>query len=237
MQTQKNRLASYIAAGLIAGSATAVSTSVVAEPSLDAGIEISNMYLWRGLDLGAQGTPMIAGSLDLDSGAGFYAGTWAASGDTEVGTELDLYVGYATDLTDDISIDLGLVTYMYPSNVRDDDQFVDFGDLSEFYFSVSGYGFGLDYYNNIAGFSGYSYVMASYGVGPFGIGIGHHMFDDEEQGNDFAGFGEDMTHLDLSFAFNDEISFTASTIVDSDEDENVRSSTLLQVVYAKSFSF
>ncbi|TVP57674.1 MAG: hypothetical protein EA349_05990 [Halomonadaceae bacterium] len=235
MQTQKTRLASYIAAGLIAGSASAVSTSVVAEPSLDAGIEISNMYLWRGLDLGApDGSPMIAGSLDVDSGLGFYAGTWAASGDSTAGTELDLYVGYATDLTDDISVDLALVTYMYPSTTRDDEEFGDFGDLSEVILSVSGYGFGVSYYNNIAGLSGYEYVAASYGTGPFGIAVGRHMFDDEAQGGDF---GKNMTHVDLSFAFNDEVSFTASTIVDSDLDENVRSSTLLQVVYAKSFSF
>lgn len=246
MQTRKNRLASYITAGLIAGGAATVTTPVVAEPSLGAGVEISNMYLWRGLDLGSSflldsdgdmvstgGVPMIAGSLEVDSGFGLYAGTWAASGDANAGTELDLYIGYATNITDEIAFDGGVVTYTYPSTTRDDPDFVGFGDLSEAYLSLSGYGFGLDYYNNIAGASGYEYFVLSYGAGPFGAALGHHNFDSVAQGGDF---GEDMTHLDLSFAFNDNLSFTASTIVDSDIDDNVRSSTLLQAVYSKSFN-
>ncbi len=233
MQTRKNRLASYITAGLLASGAATISSPVIADPSVGAGLEVSNMYLWRGLDLGApNATPMIAGSLEVDSGFGFYAGTWAASGDSTAGTELDLYLGYAMDLTDDISVDAGVVTYTYPSTTRDDPEFSGFGDLSEAYISVSGYGLGLDYYNNIAGLSGYDYFVLSYGYGPFGVAVGRHNFDNEAQGGDF---GEDMTHLDLSFAFNDELSFTASTIVDSDIDDNVRSSTLLQVLYTKSF--
>jgi len=233
MKMKKNALASTIAAGLIAGAgATASSNAIAYEPGVSAGVEISNMYLWRGLDLGApNGIPMIAGSLEVDSGAGFYAGTWAASGDNEAGTELDLYAGYAMDLTDEVSFDIGAVTYMYPSQDRSDDEFGDFGDLSEIYLGLSGYGFGLDYYNNIAGGSGYQYVNASYGFGPFSAAVGHHDFDDNA--DDLV--GEDMTHLDLGFAFNDELSFTASTILDSDTDENVRRSTLLQVMYTKSF--
>ena len=238
MKMKKNALAGTIAAGLIAGAGATVSSNAVAfDPSVGAGLEVSNMYLWRGVDLGAPsgGLAMVAGSLEIDSGVGFYAGTWAASGDGGAGQEYDLYAGYAFDVTDEITVDLGVINYIYPDQDKDNEQ-DGFADFSEAYVSVSGYGFGAEYYNNIAGgadgLSGYDYFNISYGYGPFGIAIGQHNFDSAAQGGDF---GEDMTHLDLTYQFNDEISFTASTIVDVDDDDATRKTTLVQAMYTKSF--
>ncbi|MFO7786139.1 MAG: hypothetical protein R6W87_00005, partial [Halospina sp.] len=76
----------------------------------------------------------------------------------------------------------------------------------------------------------YEYVAASYGYDAFGVTVGHHV---DEAG---APFGEDMTHVDLSFQFNDELSFTTSTVVDSDTSDDTRRTTLVQAVYELSFN-
>ncbi|TDT36999.1 uncharacterized protein (TIGR02001 family) [Halospina denitrificans] len=229
MQTPKNRLATYVAAGIMGSTAVlAASPAVAFDPSLSAGVGISNMYLWRGVDLGT-GDAMVSGSLDVDSGMGAYAGVWTSSGDSGAGQEYDLYAGYATDITDDISVDAAIINYIYPKQDKSVPQ-DGFSDFSEAYLGVSAYGFGVDYYKNVTG-SDYQYVNASYGYGPFGIAVGKHL---DEAG---APFGDDMTHLDLSFQFNDELSFTTSTIVDSDTDDSTRRTTLVQVTYSKSFDF
>ncbi|WP_077529240.1 TorF family putative porin [Vreelandella utahensis] len=237
MKTTRTRLASTLAAGLIGSAALmTTSTALAFDPSVDASLGISSMYLWRGTDLG-DGDAQVAGSLDFDSGVGAYAGVWTSSGDSGAGQEYDLYAGYATDITEDVSVDAGVINYIYPdqSKVDDDGNYVSqtgFGDFSEAYLGISAYGFGVDYYNDITS-ADYQYVNASYGYGPFGIAVGRHIFDDE---NPSSAYGEDMTHLDLSFQFNDELSFTTSTMVDSDTDDAARQTTFIQVTYAKSFS-
>lgn len=238
MQTLRKPLSSLLAAGLIGSAALAASPAMAFNPSTSATFGASNIYLWRGVDLGT-GDAHVYGSLDFDSGVGAYAGVWAASGDSGAGQEYDLYAGYATDITDDISVDAAIINYIYPKQarvVRDDQgnitDTVDqdgFGDFSEAYLGISAYGLGIDYYKDVTG-SDYEYVAASYGYDAFGVTVGHHI---DEAG---APFGEDMTHLDLSFQFNDELSFVASTVVDSDTSDDTRRTTLLQAVYELSFN-
>ena len=226
MQTPKNRLATYVAAGIMGSTAVlAASPAAAFDPSLSAGVGISNMYLFRGFDLSDAGQAHISGSLDLDSGMGLYTGVWAASGDGTAGQEYDLYAGYATDLTDDVSIDFGAISYIYPKQSKAVSQ-DGFGDFSEAYASISAYGASLYYADNIAGDPGYTYTSLSYGYGPVSAAIGQNSSDDA-----------DNTHLDLTFQFNDEIAFTASTLVDVEDDTQTRRSTLVQVSYSKSFDF
>ena len=236
MQTQRTRLFSCIAAGLMgAGVMFAASPAAAFDPSLSASVGISNMYLFRGVDLSTGGNAHVSGSLDFDSGVGLYTGVWAASGDSNLGQEYDLYAGYATDITDDVSVDVGAINYIYPSQDRSTSPDL-VGDFSEVYLNVEAYGASLGYVDTVAGLPGYSYITAGYGYDAFSATVGHHSFDDAAQGNSYGGFGEDMTHLDLSFQFNDELAFTASTIVDVDNDDATRRSTLIQAVYSKSFS-
>lgn len=235
MQTPKNRLATYLAAGIMGSTAfMAASPAVAFDPSLSSSVGISNMYLFRGLNLSG-GSAHITGSLDVDSGMGLYAGAWAASGDDALGQEVDLYAGYATDITDDISVDAGVVNLTYPNQSYATSPDL-FGDLTEAYLGVSAFGASVNYVDTIAGLPGYTYISAGYGVGPVSATIGQHNFDSAAQGNDFGGVGEDMTHLDLTFQVNDEVSFTASTIVSADND-SVRRYPQLKASYSKSFDF
>src|SRR5690606_11738578 len=112
-----------------------------------ASVGISNMYLWRGFDLG-YGDASVNGGLEFST-SGFYAGAWAGSGDVTSGNEYDLYAGYGGEVGG-FSYGISAWTYSYP------DIELAPGDLSEVVATV---GFGpvaLTYYDNISGGSGYT---------------------------------------------------------------------------------
>ncbi len=77
-------------------------------------------YRYRGISQ-TRVKPALQGGIDYSSG-GFYLGTWAstikwikdAGGDADV--EIDVYGGYKGSLTKEVSYDLGVLTYVYPSN-------------------------------------------------------------------------------------------------------------------------
>lgn len=193
-------------------SATAADTGVAAS------VAVSNMNLWRGYDLG-QGEAAVSGDLQLQA-YGFYTGIWAGSGDAEWGTEYDLYMGYATEIKG-VGIDFSLWNYVYPGIKHHEaiegdaslGRFDDLGAYSDAVLSLSYAGFTASVYDNIAGMSGYEYYSLSYQYKSFGILVGRH---DNETGD-----REDrMVHLDLSYAHNDNLTFTLSQQVDKKSDDS-----------------
>jgi uncharacterized protein (TIGR02001 family) len=177
----------------------------VAAGELSANAGVASMYLWRGLDLG-DGSPAVHGGLQYDV-AGAYVGIWGSSGDSSLGNEYDLYAGYGGEIgafTYDISIwnynysDAGLRGML---NDRDDT----FAELTEIIFTL---GFGpvtFQYYDNIAGNTGYQYFTLAGSYDKFTAKVGHH----EPEDSDTA-----FTHLDLTYAYNDRLSFTLSKVID-----------------------
>ncbi len=208
MKMTKKALASAIAVSGLAFSAVAPTAQAV---EVDAAIGAANMYYWRGLDLG--GGAAVWGELSLSAG-GFYGGLWTSSGDELGGVEYDLFVGYGQEFGD-FSVDISLWTYAYPSpKVADSEpglhhEFaVSPGDLVEL---VLGLGYGpvtLTYYHGLEDLEDYSYVTLGAEFGQFGLLLGHHMDED--------GFGsiDGLTHLDLTYAYNDNLSFTLGLVVD-----------------------
>ena len=201
-------LASAMTAGL-----AAVNTAQAADVEVSASAGVSNMYLWRGLDLG-YGAAMVDGSLDIAMG-GAYAGVWTASGYSSWGSEYDLYVGYAGEV-EDFSYDVMLVTYTYPSSAGGADQPDSEGntfDFSEYIISLGYMGASLSYTGSMGAESSddYSYITLGYGYDAYSVMVG--ISDDE-------GSEADYTHVDLSYAVNDNLSFTLSKIVDMDEDDS-----------------
>ena len=77
-------------------------------------------YRYRGISQ-TRLKPALQGGVDYSNG-GFYLGTWASTikwikdggGDADV--EIDLYGGYKFELAKDTTLDVGLLTYQYPSN-------------------------------------------------------------------------------------------------------------------------
>ncbi|WP_101758494.1 TorF family putative porin [Oceanicoccus sp. KOV_DT_Chl] len=200
MKTIKTLLATAVAASTFAAPA------VMAEVEVAASVAVASSYLWRGQDLG-DGSPAVSGDLVASMG-GLYGGIWGSSGDDTAGNEYDLFVGYGAEFGE-VSVDLSVWNYVYPDGgVRDDN----FGDLSEAILSV---GFGpvsVTYYDNIAGGSGYTYLTVGAEFGAFSFTVGQ---TDNEDSDD------DYTHFDIGYAYNDNVSFTFSQVVDEDDAGNV----------------
>ncbi len=192
----------------IAAASLAVSVPAMAEVSASAGV--SNMYLWRGLDLGGTngGVPAVYGEARYTQD-GFYGALWGSSGDTAAGTEYDLGAGYAGE-AGGVRFDVSLWNYIYPS-AAEPTILDDFKGLSEAIVSVGTGPVTFTYYDNVAGGTGYEYYTLAGSMAAFTAKIGMH---------DFEAAGNDMTHVDLTYAFNDRIAFTLSQVVD-EEDETV----------------
>lgn len=202
MKTMKTLLAAAVAASVLSVPAMAEESGV----DVAASVSIASAYLWRGQDLG-NGSPAVSGDL-VASKAGVYGGIWGSSGDDASGNEYDLFVGYGVEV-EGFSIDLSVWNYVYPDLGAASDTF---GDLSEVILSV-GYGpVAVTYYDNIAGANGYSYLTVGAEFGAFSATIGATSNDDSD---------DDYTHLDLGYAYNDNLSFTLSQVVDQDNNEGV----------------
>lgn len=87
------------------------------------GIEISGNvalvsdYRFRGVSF-SDGDIALQGGIDLSHSSGVYVGTWAStiSGGTQYGElELDIYGGWSGDLSEGLTLDVGLLYYIYPT--------------------------------------------------------------------------------------------------------------------------
>ncbi|RZA07528.1 MAG: histidine kinase [Moraxellaceae bacterium] len=203
MKFTKNLLATAVAV-----LASASLFAPVANAEVGASVGVSNMYYWRGLDLGT-GDPQVSGDLKF-SESGFYAGVWGGSGDSVGGTEYDLYVGYGSTIGDIFKYDFSLWTYTYPSAPEADedgfplDPFNEPGELSEAVLTLGVGPVSVTYMDNIAGATGYWYATISATFDKFTVLYGQHE----------SAFG---AHVDLSYAYNDRLTFKLGQVVD-DED-------------------
>lgn len=75
-------------------------------------------YAFRGISQ-TDATPAIQGGFDYSHSSGFYIGTWASNVDANflggANIEIDVYGGYNGKITDDLSYNVGLLQYYYPS--------------------------------------------------------------------------------------------------------------------------
>ena len=101
---------------------------VVAEDSphsFSANMSLTNDYKFYGISQSSRGWA-VQGGLDYSHESGFYLGTWASTIDFNVGAsdpaqiELDVYGGYANELSNGISYDAGVWYYGYPSQNEDE---------------------------------------------------------------------------------------------------------------------
>ena len=201
--SQAIALATAMTAGLVA------TTTAQAEVEVAASAAVSNMYLWRGTDLGGPGVPAISGDLNV-SASGAYAGVWTSSGDTTNGQEYDLYVGYGLE-TGDVALDISYWTYIYPGAAGDD-----IADLHEVIASAAFKGASLGVYYNIDqdedDKTDYFYTTLGYEYNQFSATYGITTYSDTKD--------SDYGHIDVSYAYNDNISFTYSQVVSADLDED-----------------
>lgn len=127
--------------------------------SLDLTVGAYSDYHSRGMSQ-TQGDPAIQGSARLSHSSGLYAGIWSSNVDygydSKTRQEIDYYVGYFWQATDDISLDLTYYQYEYPKE----------GALnnSETYAKLTAYGayVGGYYSNDLYGDQSYFYSFVGY---------------------------------------------------------------------------
>ena len=100
----------------------------------ESNVALSSDYVWRGMTQTAE-EPAISGGFDIAGESGLYFGTWASNVEFGDGAalELDWYAGYANELDNGFSYDIGYLAYTYPGE--------DSLDFEEIYV-----GFGYSYF-------------------------------------------------------------------------------------------
>ncbi|MBX2848182.1 MAG: TorF family putative porin [Acidiferrobacterales bacterium] len=202
--------------------ATSAMLPTVAQAEVSASLAISNFYLWRGLDLSNNGegnsAPAVSGDISI-SGGGFYGGVWASSGDEALGQEYDLFAGWGGEFGD-FSVDVSYWTYVYPSSD------IDPGDAEDLVIGLGFAGFGFTLYESLSDDAEeYRYITADYSFGDFNVLVGIH---------DFEFLDDNPTHLQLGYAYNDNLSFTVTKMIE-DADGFVDDDVLFNVGYSFSF--
>ena len=147
-------------------------------------------YRFRGISQGDR-SQAIQGGFDIELDNGLYFGTWASNvGAWSGGTiEVDYYGGYAMDLSESASVDVGVLYYGYPEDDADPDL-----DYVEVYGSVSfedltlGVNFSNDYF---AGTDTFWYLYGDYSLGvaeniSLDLHLGWNLFDGKEAGGAFG---------------------------------------------------
>jgi uncharacterized protein (TIGR02001 family) len=84
---------------------------------LSGNVALVSDYRFRGVSF-SDGDIALQGGIDLGHSSGLYAGTWAStiSGGSDFGElELDVYAGWSGDVSDGVTLDVGLLYYIYPT--------------------------------------------------------------------------------------------------------------------------
>jgi uncharacterized protein (TIGR02001 family) len=108
------------AAPVRAQEAAAAAPAEAASP-LSFNISVTSDYRYRGISQ-TRLKPALQGGIDYAAANGFYIGTWASTinwikdvgGDANV--EIDVYGGFKTEIASGLNLDVGVLTYVYPSN-------------------------------------------------------------------------------------------------------------------------
>ncbi len=202
--------------------------ATVAQAEVSATLGAANMYLWRGQNL-TPDAPQISGSLDYSHASGFYAGAWMTNEDD--GHETDLYLGYGGSIGD-FGYDISYWKYLYPEEGRSDSATpapvgLSDSDLSDIVISLS-YGpvAFTAYLGAESGTTKDDYYTLSGEMGKFSALYGSYVGDGANDGSDYQ-------HIQLGYAFNDNVSFAVSKA--SDDGAGVEEDPLFVVSYSKTF--
>lgn len=172
-------------------------------------VEISSMYLYRGENLGGS-NPYVMGGLQADYN-GAYAGINALSVE---GSEYDMYVGYAQNIAEAVTVDLSVWAYTLPA----DDDYDTFGRYSEAFLTFTYEMLWFTAASNLAGDTGMRYYSAGASVENFSVGVGVVDADEDQYtylpGTPVGDVVNDYMHVDLTYAYSDSLKFTLSQIVD-----------------------
>ena len=176
-------------------------TSVYAEEPVSANVSLATDYVWRGVSQTSE-NPAISGGFDWTPTENFYVGTWASNVDfgSVENIEVDLYAGWATELSSGLGLDFGFIQYLFFDDANN-------ADANEIYAGASYKDFSgkLSYdvdNKNTYIEAGYDYELAS-GLG-LGFHIGNYDFDAGGDYTDYSiGLSGSFKGLDYGLAYTD----------------------------------
>ncbi|MFN3712635.1 MAG: TorF family putative porin [Alcanivoracaceae bacterium] len=205
----------------------AAAAPITAAAEVTGSLGISNFYLWRGQDL-TVGGGVVHGSVDYSHSSGLYAGVWGSSEASGIGGETDVYFGFAGE-AGGLSYDISYWSYLYPSAD------VGYGEIGEVVLGLGMGDFGLGLYLSVAddasgdkAFAKDKYLTLSYDYDKFSFLVGTWMFDADD---------EDYTHFDISYSPVENLSFTVSKVISSDDFAGVTDDQDFLFNVGYSFSF
>lgn len=145
------------------------STATLQSAEFESNVAIANDYVWRGMTQTAE-EPAISGGFDIAGESGLYFGTWASNVEFGDGAalELDWYTGYANELENGLSYDIGYLAFTYPGE--------DSLDFEEIYFGLGYSYFGLTYSSGQD--SAPDNTEFSVALGETGLGITYGDYDE-----------------------------------------------------------
>lgn len=225
---------------LAAACSIALLTSTgLAQAEISANIGATSNYVWRGASQTDDGAA-ISGGIDWAHESGFSLGTWASNVDFGAGGEVewDIYAGYGMSLTEDVSLDLNIIHYIYPDS--DDADFTEVGAAIGFGMFSAGAQYTIQSDIDDGAFGEgdvYVYANATFELPEnfsAGVTVGHYAFDDDGD----AGVGDlDYTHyqLDIGKSAGDFGDFTFSVSKADEEANGGDDDAKVFVSWAKSF--
>ncbi|KAF1709396.1 hypothetical protein CSC70_11375 [Pseudoxanthomonas kalamensis DSM 18571] len=192
-------------------------------------LALTSDYVWRGYSQTGE-DPAIQAGLSYTTPVGIYVGAWASNvnfggaGDWEN----DYYVGYNTDINENVNFDIMYNYYSYPG----DEITGDFGELIATGTFYENYSLTLAYTDNFVN-SKTDAIYAAVGgewslPGDFGLSAsaGRSMFDDD--------FGEDYTDWSLGLSKDVGPASLSLTYYDTDVDDDPMADS--RIVFAISVS-
>ncbi len=204
----KKLLPAAVTAAALFGAAQVVAEDAIVTgdeyQGITANVALTSDYRFRGI---SQSDESIAlqGGFDYSWDNGIYIGTWGSTVDFDSNDgldgslELDYYIGWAADITDNFSIDVGYLYYDYPG----DDGLE--GDYQELYGSVgwggltAGVHYSDDYYAETDTFW-YYYAAYSLGFADDAWSLDFHVgYNDLKKNGGFLATDED-SYIDYSVA-------------------------------------
>ncbi len=113
----KKTLTAVATMGLLLGASQVSANDLGAGFAWSGNLAVTSNYIFEGASE-TGGRPAIQGGFDLEHETGLYIGNWNSSvryGDADPSyLEMDVYAGFATDLTDTFGVDFGAIHYFYP---------------------------------------------------------------------------------------------------------------------------
>jgi len=110
--------ATFLAGSMLAAAPALAQDDAAASPiSISGNVAVTTDYRFRGVSLSG-GDFALQGGIDVVHDSGFYVGTWGSSidGGAFGELELDFYGGWSGDVAEGVTVDVGLLYYMYPAS-------------------------------------------------------------------------------------------------------------------------